>query len=147
MERPNGMAYDLYANNDSNRPVGQVFTSAEQNAAGAATLPVNMWTHLAVTFASGVLKLFVNGTQTASVSLSGNVTTAAGALKIGGNAIWGEWFNGLIDEVRVYNRALTAAEVQSDMVSPIQNDTLPPSVPTNLAMTSVSATSASLSWT
>ena len=27
---------------------------------------------------------------------------------MGGNAIWGEWFGGLIDEVRVYNRALTA---------------------------------------
>ena len=27
-------------------------------------------------------------------------------LKIGGNAVWGEYFNGLIDEVRVYNRAL-----------------------------------------
>jgi hypothetical protein len=40
---------------------------------------------------------------------------STGALKIGGNAIWGEWFAGLIDEVRVYNRALSAAELQSDM--------------------------------
>ena len=39
---------------------------------------------------------------------------STGALKIGGNAIWGEWFNGLIDEVRVYNRALSAAEIAAD---------------------------------
>jgi hypothetical protein len=36
-------------------------------------------------------------------------------LRIGGNSIWAEWFSGLIDEVRVYNRALSQAEVESDM--------------------------------
>ena len=34
-------------------------------------------------------------------------------MKIGGNSIWGEWFSGLIDEVRIYNRALSAAEIQA----------------------------------
>ena len=29
--------------------------------------------------------------------------------------VWGEWFAGLIDEVRIYNRALTAAEIRTDM--------------------------------
>ena len=39
-----------------------------------------------------------------------------GALRIGANTIWPEEaFQGLIDEVRVYNRALTAAEVTDDM--------------------------------
>jgi hypothetical protein len=37
-------------------------------------------------------------------------------LRIGGNASFtGEFFKGLIDEVRVYNRALTAAEITADM--------------------------------
>ena len=31
---------------------------------------------------------------------TGSITTSTGPLKIGGNAIWGEWFSGLIDEVR-----------------------------------------------
>jgi YD repeat-containing protein len=36
-------------------------------------------------------------------------------LSIGGNSVWSnEYFNGLIDEVRVYNRALTQSEIQSD---------------------------------
>ena len=34
--------------------------------------------------------------------------------------MWGEYFAGLIDEVRVYNRALTALEIQTDMATPIQ---------------------------
>lgn len=36
-------------------------------------------------------------------------------LRIGGHSVWGEYCAGLIDEVRVYNRALTAAEVATDM--------------------------------
>ena len=47
------------------------------------------------------------------------MAVSTGPLKLGGNAIWGEWFAGLMDDVRVYNRALTAAEIQTDMTSPV----------------------------
>ena len=40
---------------------------------------------------------------------------STGALRIGGNDIWSEWFDGQIDEVRVYGRVLTGAEIQADM--------------------------------
>jgi hypothetical protein len=45
----------------------------------------------------------------------------AQALRIGGNAVWNEWFQGRIDEVRVYNRALSAAEIAADMNTPVGN--------------------------
>ena len=41
-------------------------------------------------------------------------------LRIGGNAVFGEYFRGIIDEVRLYNRPLTAADIQVDMNTPIQ---------------------------
>jgi hypothetical protein len=41
-------------------------------------------------------------------------------LRIGGNGVWPEWFAGLIDEVRVYNRALSGTEIQSDMNTAIK---------------------------
>jgi hypothetical protein len=44
---------------------------------------------------------------------------SAGALRIGGNSVWGEWFSGLIDEVRVYERALSAAEILADRDRPV----------------------------
>ena len=47
------------------------------------------------------------------------MSASTGALRIGGNQIWPEWFSGLIDEVRVYNRALSAAEVAADMNRPV----------------------------
>jgi hypothetical protein len=40
-------------------------------------------------------------------------------LRLGGNSVWSEWFAGVIDEVRVYSRALTQAQVQTDMNTPI----------------------------
>src|SRR5262249_20102697 len=51
-------------------------------------------------------------------------------------SIWGEYFNGLIDEARVYNRALSAAEIQSDMATPISPaDTTAPGSPGTLTAT------------
>ena len=52
-------------------------------------------------------------------------------LQIGGDALFGQYFAGLIDEVRVYNVALTQAQIQADMTTPIATpggDTTPPSV-------------------
>jgi Concanavalin A-like lectin/glucanases superfamily len=60
------------------------------------------------------LRVYVNGTQVASRAVSGPITISSGALRIGGNAVWGEYFSGLIDEVRVYERALSAAEIAAD---------------------------------
>ena len=45
----------------------------------------------------------------------GTKPSVNGALRIGGNGVWKEWFKGQIDDVRVYDRALTAAEIGSDL--------------------------------
>ena len=70
-------------------------------------------------------------------------------MKIGGNAIWGEWFAGLIDEVRLYNRALTPTQLQTDMATPITPaapDTQVPSAPAGLTATA-GIGRVTLSWT
>ena len=54
-----------------------------------------------------------------SRAVSGALLTSTGALRIGGNNIWGEYFKGKIDEVRIYNRALSQGEIQNDMTRPI----------------------------
>jgi hypothetical protein len=56
----------------------------------------------------------VNGTQVATGTLTGSALTSSSPLRIGGNSVWGEWFSGAIDEVRIYNRALTATEIATD---------------------------------
>src|SRR6185436_13502852 len=78
------------------------------------------------TYDGATLRFYVNGTQVASKAQTGGIPASTGPLRIGGNSIWSEWFRGLIDEVRVYARALTAGEIQADMATPI-GATAPPS--------------------
>ena len=118
-ERPGGVVYGMFADQAGSRPLGQVFIGSERNATGTAALPLNAWTHLATTFDGAVVRLYVNGVLAGSTAISGAMAASTGVLRIGGNGIWGEWFAGLIDEVRVYNRVLSAAEVQQDMQVPI----------------------------
>jgi hypothetical protein len=81
---------------------------------------VNAWTYLAATYDGTTLRIYVNGSLAQSTNVPGTLVTSNGALRIGGNSVWGEYFRGLIDEVRVYNRALSVSEIQSDMSRPVQ---------------------------
>ncbi len=70
-------------------------------------------------------------------------------LQIGGDSLYGQYFQGLIDEVRVYNRALSQTEIQADMnkaVAPVAVDTTPPSAPPTLTATAVSSVQINLAW-
>jgi hypothetical protein len=118
-EAPGGLAYALYAGEDAGRPSAHTYTSSELDTRGTAGLPLNTWSHLAATYDGATLRLYVNGTQVSSRAVSGAMRATTGVLRIGGNAIWDEWFTGRIDEVRVYNRALPAADIQADMNRPI----------------------------
>ena len=147
-ERPGSDAYALYANGSGNNraPIAEVYIGGYRDAVGTTQLATGVWAHVAATYNGNVLALYVNGVQAAQLLIAGSITTSTSPLRIGGNTIWGEWFNGLIDEVRVYNRALTATDIQTDMNRPITNpDTTPPSAPGTLAA-SGGLNSASLSW-
>jgi chitodextrinase len=124
-----------------------VGTSSVKAANGTAQLPLNTWSHLASTYDGATLRLFVNGTEVGSLASTGNIATSTGDLWIGANNVWPEWFSGLIDEVRVYNRALSAAEINTDMNRSVGiPDTEAPTAPTNLVKTGSTAASISISW-
>jgi hypothetical protein len=114
-------AYFLHASSDTaNRPAtgGTLNGVCCTNVYGPA-LAVNTWTHLAATYDGVRMKLFINGVQATSKLASGPYQGNASPLWIGGNAIYGEHFKGKIDDIRVYNRALTAAEIKQDMAQPL----------------------------
>lgn len=86
---------------------------------GTSLLPVNTWSHLAATYDGVTIRLHVNGVEVNSRAESGAMETSGGPLSFGGDALFGQYFSGLIDEVRVYNRALTPLQIQRDMLDPI----------------------------
>src|SRR5262249_53988438 len=72
------------------------------------------------------MRLYVNGEQVASRAQTGAIATSTNPLQIGGNTFYGQYFAGLIDEVRIYNQALSVAEIQSDMNTPVTPPTPTP---------------------
>ena len=144
-ETASGLAYAAYANDDVPTPAGYVRVGTVDRAVrtGSAISTTN-WTHLATTYDGTALRLYVNGTLANTTAVSGPIATSARALRIGGNAIWGEYFAGLIDEVRVYNRALTAGEITTDMNAAIGGAPAPAmvTVPDLSGMTRTQAESA-----
>jgi chitodextrinase len=99
-------------------------------ATGTTPLTANAWAHMAATYDGATLRLFVNGVQVASQAQTGTLLTSTQSLTIGADSIHGSFFQGTIDEVRVYNRALSASELQSDMSTPL--GTIVPAAPQGL---------------
>ena len=109
-----------------------------------------VWQHLAATYDGTTARFYVDGVQVASRTVSGGVGSSD-VWRIGAyGATAGNFFDGLIDNVRVYSRALTATEVQSNMNAPVgpgggPPDTTPPSAPGTLTATG-GAGQAALAW-
>jgi fibronectin type 3 domain-containing protein len=112
--------YYLEAGSDSGVPaLGGTFAGSNDNLFATSRLAVHTWTHVAATYDGSTLRIHINGTQVSSKARTGAITSSTGALSIGGDPVFGQYFNGAIDEVRIYNRALSQAEIQTDMNTPV----------------------------
>ena len=131
-------------------------SSASTQRYSATVRSLNTWYHVAGVYnaSTGTLDIYVNGVL--------NNGTLKGAIPAGqfnqsvnvniGRRTGGYYFNGIIDEVRIYNRALSQTEIQIDMNTPVGGtppppDTTPPSAPSNLTATASSSAQINLSWT
>ena len=145
-------AYFLNASNDTGalRPSGGATLGGTTRwVGGPSASPVGSWTHVALTYNGSQLVLYVNGVQAGTLAASGAIQSSSSPLWIGGNQPYGEYFQGLIDDVRVYNRALSQAEIQTDMATPLGGaslDTTPPSVPANVVASAVGPSQVNVSW-
>jgi hypothetical protein len=109
-------------------------TTSYHEASGTVVIPLATMTHIAVVRSGASLKFYVGGNLDVSLS---NALDANGfrngiaTLRIGGQGrgARNRFFSGVIDEARIYSRALSAPEIQSYMNSAVAS---PPSAPTNL---------------
>lgn len=105
-------------------------TSTLISGEGAVTL--NTWHHLAATYNGSQMHLYVDGSRVASQDKSGQIDTNASVLAVLGNQTPGAGdrpFDGLIDDVRVYNRALGSNSISILASGEIALD-LPDVIPT-----------------
>jgi len=138
------------SSNSSRPAAGAILGGVYGEVYGTTALTANTWAHLAATYDGATMRLYVNGVQVASRVQTGAIATSTNPLQIGGDSLYGQYFAGRIDEVRIYNRALSVAEIQSDMSSALgagPPDTQSPSAPGNLVATALGVSQVHLSWT
>jgi len=72
-------------------------------------VPLKKWTHIAATFDGSYLRLYKNGKECASREFSGLSPSGGSSFWIGK---WSGYFSGIIDNVRVYSKALELGEIR-----------------------------------
>ncbi len=93
---------------------GSVSTQSNYDGTGAFTLAVNTWYYLCFTFLGGVsLTGYVNGLLDANVSSPiATLVASAGPVRIGSSVFGTRTLNGQLDDIRLYSRVLTLAEIR-----------------------------------
>jgi chitodextrinase len=115
------------------------------------TMPTGEWVHLVTTYDGSVRKIYANGIERVSGAFTGDIQTGTQRVVIGDNEPSGSrpW-NGKIDDVRVYDRALTPNEIgELYLLVPEgapEPDTTPPTDPTLIDATAT-FDRAYISWT
>ena len=107
-------AYAMYVSNTKQLTFEGEINSNWTEIKSNSTLERNKWYNVIITYASndnnGTMKLYINGVIDKEVnSLGGKLNTNNKNIKIGDRDQY--WFKGIIDDVRIYNRALTAEEI------------------------------------
>lgn len=77
------------------------------------TIAADTWYHLAGSYDGSALKLYINGMVADSLACGGSMDPSNLHLRIGTNNSGLRYFHGVIDEVRIYSRALSQAEIDT----------------------------------
>jgi hypothetical protein len=105
-ENANGMIQWRFANNNFN---WAWYTNG-------FFIPTNQWTHVAVVYDQGTVYTYANARLVSKTPGSGpieNFAPGQNDFRIGARQQTGEYFQGLIDEVSIYNQALSMPEIQT----------------------------------
>ncbi|HEX5219690.1 MAG TPA: LamG domain-containing protein [Verrucomicrobiae bacterium] len=113
----NGYTFSIHPDGRSYVAVSADGSDAGANVFTTSTIPLNTWTHLAGSYDGSTLRIYINGILNNETPYSGGVFPTLDDLSIGGvvggTDVGGgiSFFDGRIDEVMIYNRALSGSEV------------------------------------
>jgi uncharacterized protein len=93
---------------------------AEQRINTTTPLATGAWKHVAVTIAGGTGILYVDGAEVARAAITLSPSSLGGTTNtfVGRSQYADPFLNGQVDELRIYSRALSAAEVRSLFQNP-----------------------------
>lgn len=104
-------------NGTSGRPAAEVYngtTSGGQISSPSTTIPTGQWSLLVFTWSAGTGRLYMNGTQLVSGTITAPQNVVRTICYIGRSNWSGDAYaNGAFDDFRIYNRTLSSAEMNS----------------------------------
>ena len=108
--------YDYQLATLSTNPARKIFSQFGNNNNSSVTsqniLQANNWHFVALTYNGSNIILYINGIQDSSIPYTGSIGISSYDLTIGINSQnLQDWFKGKIDDIRIYNRAITSQEV------------------------------------
>ena len=95
---------------------GGVRTGSTTYVLGSGSIAYENWRHVALTYKDGALTVYLNGVQDGAIAASGALNVSSTAYTYIGNspdAANPYYTKGALDDIVIYNRALTAAEIES----------------------------------
>ncbi|MBF0230329.1 MAG: fibronectin type III domain-containing protein, partial [Desulfamplus sp.] len=114
---------------------------------GQSVLAPDQWYHVALTFAGGEMILYIDGKEESRLSVSGQMNVMANQkTTIGANPLGQTPFAGNLDDVRIYDHALTQEEItlltqdSGTVTDPVPND------PSNLMAAAISSNQINVTW-
>ena len=97
---------------------GDNAVDANEEVEADIVLSTNTWYHIAVTYDGTQMKFYIDGTLRGTTDVSATIPDGGKDIWVGSNQIWNEHFDGVIDEVYSYNRALDQNDIQA-LINPV----------------------------
>ena len=125
--KPNAFGFGVGGNGGVDDEIHFVLPGLWDAFASASDIQVGAWTHVAVTYDKVNVKFYKNGVLNSSVAHIDPIATSDQALTIGHILQWDPApIKGSIDEVRIYNRALSENEIAQNFDATSQLAVLEP---------------------
>lgn len=114
-------SYVLYGLGDSGGGFRLMWTDKpinQTNLEGPYQLPNNEWVHYAATYDGSTMRVFSNAKEICNISANKKINVSVNPVWIGNDG-YQQHFNGIIDEVAIFNTALTESDIKNIMTQGI----------------------------
>jgi hypothetical protein len=121
-------AVQINPNNKLNLEITEI-----QDTISDIDVPTNVWTHIAVTLEGTTVKFYKNGVLGDTRTQTNVPNAGLNTIDIGGYTSCGTYLDGMLDDVKIYNRTLNASEINADYLDSSMS-TIAASAPTSLLL-------------
>ena len=108
--------YFIMLNTNGTLTIGHNDGANNQNWSPSNTFSANTWYHISVTYSdtANLRTLYINGSSAATQATNTNIASGTDKLffgTFGSTSAQGQYFNGKLDQVRIFDKALSSSEV------------------------------------